>query len=98
MGACAHRLHCPTTLQARTALANLRAAVDTLIVIPNDRLLTGAAATRRAVRGAVHTCTFKRGYILHHVLVGTTERAFGRVGGAWVDMDICAGLGCSAPG
>lgn len=28
-------------LQARAALQNLRAAVDTLIVIPNDRLLTG---------------------------------------------------------
>lgn len=28
-------------MQARTALQNLRSAVDTLIVIPNDRLLTG---------------------------------------------------------
>jgi hypothetical protein len=30
-------------LQARSALAALKAAVDTLIVIPNDRLLTGVA-------------------------------------------------------
>ena len=33
---------CPHPPQARIALANLKAAVDTLIVIPNDRLLTGA--------------------------------------------------------
>jgi hypothetical protein len=33
----------PPPRQARTALANLRSAVDTLIVIPNDRLLSGEA-------------------------------------------------------
>lgn len=33
---------CASFLQAKSSLANLRNAVDTLIVIPNDRLLTGA--------------------------------------------------------
>lgn len=34
------------TMQAKSALANLRAAVDALIVIPNDKLLTGEGVTR----------------------------------------------------
>ena len=36
-----HNDTCCMWLQAKVALSNLRASVDTLIVIPNDRLLTG---------------------------------------------------------
>lgn len=43
-----------TCLQAKGALANLKAAVDTLIVIPNDRLLTSKLLTTFDGRHAVH--------------------------------------------
>jgi cell division protein FtsZ len=43
--------------QAREALANLQAAVDTLIVIPNDRLLQGGRG-----RGALRTAAA----LFHH--------------------------------
>ena len=39
---CQAQLICALLLQAREAIEALKAAVDTLIVIPNDRLLDGA--------------------------------------------------------